>query len=398
MLRKTRLFTPGPTPLLPAAQVAMASAGMHHRTAEFRSLFTRTLADLKEFIGTRNDVVLLASSGTGAMEASVSNLTSPGDQVLVLSAGKFGERWRDLTQAYSCQVELVSAAYGQTLSSAQIREKLTPGVRAVYVQATESSTGVRHDVEAIAGLVRARAPEALLVVDAITGLGTTRLEVDGWGIDVIIGGSQKALMIPPGLAYLAVSERAWQRAESTRSPRYYFDLRRERKAAAKGESAYTPATALIAALSAALEYLRQGGDGSLAVGRDRLIAGAELCAQMTRSAVAALGLRLFAPTAPASALTAVVPPAGLDSGKIVAGLRENFGAVVANGQGEMKGQLFRVAHIGYYDYLDTIGVVGALEHVLAAAGAPVELGAGLRAAQEVYAAAADATEPAAARA
>jgi aspartate aminotransferase-like enzyme len=398
MLRKTRLFTPGPTPLLPAAQVAMASAGMHHRTAEFRSLFTRTLADLKEFIGTRNDVVLLASSGTGAMEASVSNLTSPGDQVLVLSAGKFGERWRDLTQAYSCQVELVSAAYGQTLSSAQIREKLTPGVRAVYVQATESSTGVRHDVEAIAGLVRARAPEALLVVDAITGLGTTRLEVDGWGIDVIIGGSQKALMIPPGLAYLAVSERAWQRAESTRSPRYYFDLRRERKAAAKGESAYTPATALIAALGAALEYLRQGGDGSLAVGRDRLIAGAELCAQMTRSAVTALGLRLFAPTAPASALTAVVPPAGLDSGKIVAGLRENFGAVVANGQGEMKGKLFRVAHIGYYDYLDTIGVVGALEHVLAAAGAPVELGAGLRAAQEVYAAAADATEPAAARA
>ena len=398
MLRKTRLFTPGPTPLLPAAQVAMASAGMHHRTAEFRSLFTRTLADLKEFIGTRNDVLLLASSGTGAMEASVSNLTSPGDQVLVLTAGKFGERWRDLAQAYGCQVELASAAYGQTFSSAQIREKLTPGVRAVYVQATESSTGVRHDLEAIAGLVRAQSPQALLVVDAITGLGTTRLDVDAWGIDIIIGGSQKALMIPPGLAYLAVSERAWQRAESARSPRYYFDLRRERKAAAKGESAYTPATALIAALGAALDYLRQGGDGSLVAGRDHLIAGAELCAQMTRAAVAALGLRLFAPAAPASALTAVVPPAGLDSGKVVAGLRENFGAVVANGQGEMKGKLFRIAHIGYYDYLDTIGVIGALEHVLAATGAPVEMGAGLRAAQEVYAAAAGAAEPAAVRA
>ncbi len=398
MLRKTRLFTPGPTPLLPAAQVAMASAGMHHRTAEFRALFTHTLADLKAFIGTRNDVLLLASSGTGAMEASVSNLTSPGDQVLVLTAGKFGERWRDLAQAYGCQVELASAAYGQTFSSAQIREKLTPGVRAVYVQATESSTGVRHDLEAIAGLVRAQSPQALLVVDAITGLGTTRLDVDAWGIDVIIGGSQKALMIPPGLAYLAVSERAWQRAESARSPRYYFDLRRERKAAAKGESAYTPATALIAALGAALDYLRQGGDGSLVAGRDRLIAGAELCAQMTRAAVAALGLRLFAPAAPASALTAVVPPAGLDSGKVVAGLRENFGAVVANGQGEMKGKLFRIAHIGYYDYLDTIGVIGALEHVLAATGAPVEMGAGLRAAQEVYAAAAGAAEPAAVRA
>ena len=397
MLRKTRLFTPGPTPLLPSAQVAMASAGMHHRTAEFRTLFTRTLAGLKEFIGTKNDVLLLASSGTGAMEASVSNLTSPGDPVLVLTAGKFGERWRDLTQAYGCQVEMLSAPYGQTFSAAQLREKITPGVRAVYVQATESSTGVRHDVEAIARLVRTNAPEALLVVDAITGLGTTRLDVDGWGVDVIIGGSQKALMIPPGLAYLAVSERAWQRMESTRSPRYYFDLRRERKAAAKGESAYTPATALIAALAAALDYLRQGGDGDVATGRERLIAGAELCAGMTRSAVAALGLRLFAPDSPASALTAVLPPAGLDSGKIVAGLREQFGAVVANGQGEMKGKLFRVAHIGYYDYLDTIGVIGALEHVLAANGASLQLGAGLRAAQQVYAAA-EADQPAAARA
>src|SRR5690348_4325193 len=293
MLRKTRLFTPGPTPLLPAAQVAMASAGMHHRTAEFRALFTRTLADLKEFIGTSNDVLILASSGTGAMEASVTNLTSPGDQVLVLTAGKFGERWRDLAQTFGCQLDMLSVPYGQTFSSSQVREKLTPGVRAVYVQATESSTGVRHDVETIAKMLRTQAPQALLVVDAITGLGTTRLDVDGWGIDVIIGGSQKALMIPPGLAYLAVSERAWQRMESTHSARYYFDLRKERKAAGKGESAFTPATALIAALGAALDYLRQGGDGSLTAGRDRLIAGAELCAQMTRAAVEALGLRLF---------------------------------------------------------------------------------------------------------
>ena len=374
----------------------MASAGMHHRTAEFRTLFTRTLAGLKEFIGTNNDVLLLASSGTGAMEASVSNLTSPGDPVLVLTAGKFGERWRDLTQAYGCQVEVLSAPYGQTFSAPQLREKITSGLQAVYVQATESSTGVRHNVEGIAKLVRTNAPQALLVVDAITGLGTTRLDVDGWGIDVIIGGSQKALMIPPGLAYLAVSERAWQRMESTRSPRYYFDLRRERKAAAKGESAYTPATALIAALAAALDYLRQGGDGDVAAGRERLIAGAELCAEMTRSAVGAMGLRLFAPSSPASALTAVLPPAGLDSGKIVAGLREQFGAVVANGQGEMKGKLFRIAHIGYYDYLDTIGVIGALEHVLAANGAEVDLGAGLRAAQQVYASAE--AQPAAARA
>jgi aspartate aminotransferase-like enzyme len=395
MLRKSRLFTPGPTPLLPAAQVAMASATMHHRTADFRALHTKTLADLKQFIGTQNDVIVLASSGTGAMEAAVSNLTSPGDKVLVLTAGKFGERWRDLAKAYGCQLDIVSAPYGETFNTAEIRKKLTPETRAVYVQATESSTGARHDVHAIGKLLHASG-EALLVVDAITGLGTTDLDVDAWGVDIIIGGSQKALMMPPGLAYCAVSERAWARMEKARSPRYYFDLRKERKAAAKGESAFTPATALIAALAAALDYIRQVGDGDLAAGRDLLIENAELAAEMTRAAAKALDLRLFSPSCPSAALTAMVPPAGNDSGKIVAGFREKFAAVVANGQGEMKGRLFRVAHIGYYDYLDTIGIIGALEHVLAeACDQRVELGAGLRAAQQVYAArAAEASQPA----
>src|SRR5690348_9205040 len=379
MLRKIRLFTPGPTPLLPAAQVAMASAGMHHRTAEFRALFTRTLADLKEFIGTRNDVLILASSGTGAMEASVTNLTSPGDQVLVLSAGKFGERWRDLAQAFGCQVEVLSAPYGQTFSAAEVREKLTPGVRAVYVQATESSTGARHDVEAIAKLVRSQASQALLVVDAITGLGTTRLDVDGWGIDVIIGGSQKALMIPPGLAYLAVSERAWKRMDSSKSPRYYFDFRKERKSNAKGETAFTPATSLWAGLGAELDFVRQMGSGDLAAGRKALVDNAELAAEMTRAGTRALGLKLFT-SSPGAALTPVVAPAGLDSGKIVKEFRESFSAVVANGQGDMKGKLFRIAHIGYYDFLDTIGILAALEHVLATVtDKPVEYGVAVRA-------------------
>src|SRR5580704_8258971 len=248
MLRKNRLFTPGPTPILPAAQTAMASAAMHHRTAEFRALFSRVLADMKEFIGTSNDVLVLASSGTGVMEGSVSNLTSPGDKVLVLTAGKFGERWRDLAQAFGCVVEVITAPYGETFSLDEVRQKLTPDIRVVYVQGTESSTGARHNIKAIAKLVRATGHDTLLVVDAITGLGTTHFDVDGWGIDVIIGGSQKALMIPPGLAYCAVSERAWKRMETSKSPRYYFDFRKERKAAAKGESAYTPATSLFAAL------------------------------------------------------------------------------------------------------------------------------------------------------
>jgi len=388
MLRKNRLFTPGPTPLLPAAAAAMSAADVHHRTADFRALYKRVLADLKTFIGTKNDVLVLSASGTGAMEAAVSNLTSPGDQVLMLSAGKFGERWRDLARAFGCAVEVVTAPYGETLDLAQVKEKLGRAVRAVYMQSTESSTGARHDVGAIAKLVRAS--DALLVVDAITGLGTTPFDVDAWGVDVIIGGSQKALMVPPGIAYCAVSERAWQRMDSAKSPRFYFDLRKERKAAAAGESAFTPAIALIAALAAALDHIRGMGEGDLARGRDALIANAALAAAMTRAAAQALRLELFAPHCPADALTAVVSP-GIDSGIIVREFRERFGAVIANGQGEMKGKLFRLAHLGYYDYLDTIGAIAALEQVLARVLRPrhTEFGAGVRAAQEVYARLAD---------
>lgn len=385
MLRKNRLFTPGPTPLLPAAQTAMAAFTAHHRTADFRALFQRVLAEMKEFVGTQNDVLVMACSGTGAMEAAVSNLTSPGDKVLVLTAGKFGERWTGLTKAFGCNVEGLSAPYGETFSLDEIREKVTPDIRAVFVQATESSTGVRHDVQGIAKIMRARGEDTLLVVDAITGLGTTHLDVDGWGVDFIIGGSQKALMIPPGLGYCAVSERAWQRMEITKSPRFYFDLRKERKAAAKGETPSTPATSLFAALGAALEFIRGMGNGNLAKGREALVDNAELCAEMTRAGVQSLGLKLFA-SSPAAALTAVHAPEGVDSGKIIKEFREVFDAVVANGQGEMKGKLFRIAHIGYYDYLDTIGILGALEQVLArVTGKAVEHGAALRAAQQVYA-------------
>src|SRR6266852_1688276 len=260
MLLKNRLFTPGPTPLLPAAQNAMAAYTAHHRTADFRALFTRVLADMKDFIGTSNDV-------------------------LVLTSGKFGERWRDLAKAYGCNVDVMEKPYGETFSLDEVRARLTPEIRAVYLQATESSTGARHDVKGIAKLVRECGGDTLLVVDAITGLGTTHFDVDGWGIDVIIGGSQKALMIPPGLAYCAVSERAWKRMETAKSPRYYFDFRKERKAAAKGETAYTPATSLFAALGAALDFIRQMGSGDLATGRKALVDNAELAAEMTRAGV-----------------------------------------------------------------------------------------------------------------
>src|SRR5438067_4252236 len=384
MLRKIRLFTPGPTPLLPSAQLAIAAADIHHRTPEFRALYQRVLGQLKEFIGTENDVILLAASGTGAMEAAVSNLTSPGDKVLVLSAGKFGERWTSLAKIYGCHPVVISAPYGSTFRKEEIRAQLTDDVRVVYVQATETSTGVRHNVAAIAELLRGG--DALLVVDAITGLGTTELDVDALGVDVIIGGSQKALMIPPGLAYCAVSERAWKEIQSAKQPRYYFDLAKERKAAAKGEASYTPAVALVVAMGAALDYLAAQADGDLAEARERLIANAECCAAMTRAAAQAMRLELFAKDSPAAAVTAVKAPKRVTSTEIAKALKAKFAAIVADGQGEMKGSLFRVAHLGYFDYMDTLAIIGALEHVVIELAGGFELGAALTAAQQEYAA------------
>jgi aspartate aminotransferase-like enzyme len=387
MIRKTRLFTPGPTPLLPAAQFAMAAADIHHRTPEFRALYQRVLAQLKEFVGTKSDVIILSSSGTGAMEASVSNLTSPGDRVLVLSAGKFGERWSALAKAFGCEVDLVSVPYGQTFTLDAVKAALKLETRAIFMQANETSTGVRHDVEGVAKLLKDNKSEALLIVDAITGLGTSTLDMDAWGVDVLIGGSQKAVMIPPGLSYLAVSQRAWDRMESTYNPRYYFDLRKERKNAKNGESAYTPAVALIAALGAALNWIAAQADGDLVKGREKLVANAELIAEMTRAALTALGFKLFNASSPGAAATAVYAPEGVDSGLIVKELKSRFAAIITNGQGEMKGQIFRIAHLGFFDYLDTISLIGALEQVIVKSlpqlGA--KFGDGLIAAQKVFA-------------
>jgi aspartate aminotransferase-like enzyme len=384
MIRKTRLFTPGPTPLLPAAQFAMAAADIHHRTPEFRALFQKVLAQLKVFVGTKNDVLLLSSSGTGAMEASVSNLTSPGDRVLVLTAGKFGERWVDLAKAFGCQVDLVEAPYGQTFDIADIQKALKPEHKAVFMQASETSTAVSHDVEAVAKLVKDT--DTLLIVDGITGLGTQTFDVDGWGIDVLIGGSQKAVMIPPGLAYLSVSEKAWKAMDTSKNPRYYFDLRKERKNAVKGESAYTPAVALIAGLGAALDYIAGQAGGDLEQGRIALIHNAQVNAKATRAGLVALGFTLFAPTSPSGAATAVAVPEGMNSGDVVKALKTRFSVVTANGQGSMQGKIFRVAHLGFFDYLDTVAFLGAMEHIAKdTLKLPVQYGQGVAAAQQVFA-------------
>jgi len=376
-IRKQRLLTPGPTPLYPPALRAMMASDVHHRTEDFRNTYRACLADLKEVLGTTNDVLLFAASGTGAMEAAVSNLFSKGDQVIVCSAGKFGERWAEIAKAYGLEATVITAPYGQAVTPRQVEDALAaaPAAKGVFLQASETSTGAAHDVRSIAAAVTKTG--AILVVDAITGIGTMPLDIDGWGLDVVIGGSQKAFMIPPGLAFLSVSPKAWKLTETATLPHYYFNLKKEKKSSDAGESSWTPSTALVLALAEALSYVKQ-------LGMAKLIENAQLLAEATRAAVQKLGLELFSPGAPGSSVTAVKPPAGMDSGVIVKEFRTRFGAIIANGQGSMKGRIFRIAHLGYFDFADLFAVIAGLEIILNANGYPVKYGTGVAAAQEVY--------------
>ncbi len=385
-IKKQRLLTAGPTPLYPKALQAMMGADLHHRTQEFRDVVLSVLADLKSLLATTHDVLILTASGTGAMEASVTNCFSPGDRVIVCSAGKFGERWLDMAKAYGLDVVALKAPYGKSVEAEAVAQALAanPDVKGVFVQASESSTGAAHDVQAMGHAIRQRAPEALFVVDAITGIGTMPLDLDGWGLDLVVGGSQKAFMIPPGLAFLAVSPKAWARMETAKLPRYYFDLRREKKNALKGESSWTPATSLILGLAEVLKFIRTLGSGKRA-GMDALIENAQHLAAATRAACTTLGLELFAPERPSAAVTAVLAPPGLDSGVIVKEFRQKFGSIINNGQGEMKGKIFRIAHLGYFDVVDLFGIIAELELILDANGFPVKLGSGVAAVQKYYA-------------
>ena len=377
-IKKQRLLTPGPTPLLPKALHAMMGSDIHHRTEDFRSLYRGVLADLKEVMGTSNDVLTLVASGTGALEASVSNLFSPGDRVIVCVAGKFGERWAEIAKAYGLDAIVLQEEYGGAVSAQRVADTLKsqPKIRGVFVQASETSTGAAHDVRAMGEAIKNT--EAIFVVDAITGLGTMPLDIDRWGLDVVIGGSQKAFMIPPGLAFLSISPKAWAFAETAKLPRFYFNLKREKKSAAGGESSWTPNTSLLLALAEALKYVKS-------VGMDKLIENAQMLAQATRAAVIALGLQLFAPSSPGSSVTSVKAPKGMDSGLIVKEFRSRFGSIISNGQGSMKGQIFRIAHLGYFDFPDLFAVIAELEIILAAQGVPVKFGTGVAAVQNVYA-------------
>ena len=377
-IKKQRLLTPGPTPLLPQALHAMMGSDMHHRTEDFRKVYKSVLAGLKETMQTQNDVIVLVGSGSAAMEASIQNCFSVGDEVLVCTAGKFGERWTALTKAFGLKPTVIEQPYGSVVTPAQVAAafEANPNFRAVFVQASETSTGAAHDIEGMSKVIRNH--DALFIIDAITGLGTMPLKIDEWGLDIVIGGSQKAFMIPPGLAFLSISERAWKRMETATIPRFYFDLRRERKNAVNGESAWTPAVSLLLAMDAALKYIRN-------LGMDNLIKNAQLLARATRAAATALGLELLSGNNPGGSITAICAPPGMDSSIIVKEFRNRFGSIIANGQGTMKGQIFRVAHLGYFDFGDLFAMVAELEIILAANGYPVTFGSGVAAVQNVYA-------------
>lgn len=377
-IKKQRLLTPGPTPLYPKALYAMLGADVHHRTEDFRAVYKSVLADLKEVMGTSNDVLVLVSSGTGAMEASVTNCFSPGDRVIVCSAGRFGERWAEIGKAYGLNVLTIEEPYGKAVRPEAVEKALAanPDTKGVFVQASDTSTGVAHDVRSM-GLAVKKTP-AIFVVDGITGLGTMPLEIDNWGLDIVIGGSQKSFMVPPGISFLSVSPKAWDMMETAKLPRYYFNLKKERKNAVNGESSWTPATALMLALAEALKYIKT-------LGMAKLVDNAQQLARAMRAACAAMGLELFSPESPSASVTAVKAPAGMDSGVIVKEFRTRFGSIIANGQGSMKGKIFRIAHLGYFDFPDLFAIVAELELILLANRVPLKLGAGVTAVQQVYA-------------
>jgi aspartate aminotransferase-like enzyme len=378
MLPKNRVLTPGPTALLPEAQIAQAEASMHHRTDAFIELFQVVRKGLQQLFKTERPVITFAASGSGGLEACVSNVVQEGDKVICINGGKFGERWLKMNQAFGANVVELKVEHGRGVKLEAVQQALAenPDARAVFVQGSESSTGALHPVQQIAALVKGM-PDCLMCVDAITWIGAHDVRTDEWGLDLVVCGSQKAMAMPPGLAFVSISEKAEKLFTSRKgNRRFYFDFARELKNQAKDQTAFTPAISLIAAAAASLKWI-------LDAGVDSLVRNAHELAGMSRAAAKALGLELLS-DAPSDSVTAVRVPASIDSGTVIKGLKKQFGAIIADGQDELKGKIFRLAHLGNYDYIDTMGLLAALEVVLAEAGLKFESGAGLKAAQAEY--------------
>lgn len=377
-MKKYHLLAPGPTPIPPEVLQALSRPILHHRTPEFETLFARVRAALAELLETRSEVLVLAASGTGAMEAAVVNLLSPGEEAIVVRCGKFGERWAEIGKAFGVTVHALDAPYGETVEPARVAAALRahPGARALFVTQSETSTGVLEDIEAYAAL--SRRTDTLCVVDTVSSLGAVACPMDAWGVDVVVSGSQKGLMCPPGLAFIALNERAWRAAAAARLPKFYWDLPAERKWQAKRQAQYTPAVSLLMGLDAAIGLIMAEGLPQVYRHHDRL-------ARAMRAGVEALGLGLFPRATPSPAVTAVVAPPGVDGEAVVRAYGEEHNITIAGGQGAMKGKIFRVAHLGYVDESDVLVGLAALERVLTRLGVPVEFGAAVGAAQKLFA-------------
>lgn len=376
-MKKEYLLSPGPTPVPTDALLSMARPIFHHRTPQYQALFKEVNEGLKYVFQTNNDVLTFASSGTGAMEASVVNFLSPQDKALVVRGGKFGERFAEICEAYGVEAIPIDVQWGNPVDPGLIERSLlkNKGIKAVYTTLCETSTGVLNDIEAI-GKIVSRYDEAILVVDAISGLGADDLRTDDWKIDVVVSGSQKGLMIPPGLAFFSVSQKGWAHVDSARCPRFYFDLKSAKKAYDNNDTPWTPAISLVIALSESLRIIKKETLPNIFSRHRRL-------AEATRKAVEALGLELFA-KAPSNAVTAVQVPQGIDGENLVKLMRDKYGVTIAGGQGELKGKTFRIAHLGYMVEFDVIVAISSLEMALKDSGYRFSPGAGLSAAQEAF--------------
>ena len=377
-MKKYQLMAPGPTPVPSEVLLAMARPIIHHRTPEYEALFVEVRAGLKRLAQTAQEVLTVACSGTGAMEAAVINTLSAGDRVVVVNAGAFAQRWLAICRACNLDVVELTAAHGDTVPPARVVEALRAhaGVRAVLVQHSESSTGVLHDVRGYAEATGRT--DAILIVDAVSSLGIADLPMDAWGVDVVVSASQKGLMLPPGLGLLALSDKAWKAADRATLPRYYLDLREERKYAVRNEARFTPAVSIMVGLREVLRMIEAEGLANVFRRHDRL-------SRATRAGAEALGLRLFPKTTPSPALTAVEVPPGLDADRVVEGFARQHNITIDGGRGPTKGKIFRIGHMGYAAETDVILAIAALEQVLAELGQPVDFGAGLRGAQKVFA-------------
>lgn len=376
-MKKKYLLAPGPTPVPPEVLMAMSMPIIHHRAPDFIPVLDAAKKGLQWLYQTKNDVLILSASGTGGMVGTVNNFLSPGDKALVINSGKFGERWTKICRAYSIGVEEIKVDWGYTVKPEEVESVLRkdPSFKAVFVQACETSTGVYHDVKSLGEIVK-KLKNTILVVDAISALVAHDIRTDEWEIDVMVGGSQKGIMLPPGLAFVSISDKAWKMSETSKAPRFYFNFKKEKEALAKNQTNFTSPVTLILGLNQALNMLKEEG-------LNEVFRRHTILAEATRTAMKAIGLELYTKESPSNSVTAVMAPDGYDGQVIYKNLRENYGITAAGGQDQAKGKIFRIAHLGYADTFDVITAVAGVEMVLKGMGYPVKLGNGVAAAEEI---------------